>query len=67
MDKKQDRLIRLSDALAAMRKLADTKELNEFGYGYSFLPEVCAALREVEEAETVPMADTLEVRNNEEA
>lgn len=40
-----------------MKKLADTKELNELGYGYSFLPEVCAALREVGEAEAVPMAE----------
>ena len=45
-----DRLIRLSDAIEAMKKLADTKELNELVYGYSFLPEVCAALREVGEA-----------------
>lgn len=67
MDKEQDRLIRLSDAIEAMKKLADTKELNELGYGCSFLPEICAALREVEEAEAVPMADTLEVQNNEEA
>lgn len=46
MEKKQNRLIRLSDAIEAMKKLADTEELNELGYGCSFLPEVCAALRE---------------------
>lgn len=51
MDKEQDRLIRLSDAIEAMKKLADTKELNELGHGYSFLPEVCAALREVKNNE----------------
>lgn len=49
MDKEQDRLIRLSDAIEAMKKLADAKEMSEIGHGYSFLPEVCAALREVEE------------------
>lgn len=50
-----DRLIRLSDALAAMRKLADSSELKDFGVGYSFLPKVGDALRAVEEAKAVPM------------
>lgn len=49
-----DRLIRLSDALAAMRKLAASSEFKDFGVGYSFLPDVGAALRAVEEAEAVP-------------
>lgn len=50
-----DRLIRLSDALAAMRKLADSSEFKDFGVGYSFLPAVGDALWAVEEAEAVPM------------
>ena len=36
MDKEQDRLIRLSDAIEAMKKLADAKEMSEIGRGYSF-------------------------------
>lgn len=49
-----DRLIRLSDALAAIRNLAGSSEFKDFGVGCSFLLEVGDALRAMEEAEAVP-------------
>lgn len=50
-----DRFLRESDVIAAVKKLADSREFSLLGTGYSFLPEVAAAVRKVSEAGAVPM------------
>lgn len=51
MNEKKDRLIRLSDALAAIREMTGSSEFWSFGEGYRFLSAVSEALRSVEDAE----------------
>lgn len=55
MVEKEKRLIWLSDTLAIVRKLAGSEEFQEVNYGYKFLPKIISAMKEVKQADAVPM------------